>query len=242
MSCINYSPDPKYFIKTYLQMAFNTLPNNMPGKPEPFTLHVPDKELSEFHELLRLSKIAPATWWNQHNDGRFGVSREWLIQAKEIWLTTFDWRQHENRINKFPNFKIAIQDPEAGKVEIHFLALFSSRKDAIPFIFLHGFPSSFFELLPMMELLSQKYTPETLPYHIIVPSLPDYGLSGSSSENAEMTLDRAARIMHQLMMDLGFNEGYVAQGGDLGSMLARIMSAKYDECKAFHRKYSLRIT
>ncbi|PON25864.1 epoxide hydrolase [Trichoderma gamsii] len=215
-------------------MAFNTLPTNMPGKPEPFTLHVPDKDLSEFHELLKLSKIAPATWWNQHNDGRFGVSREWLTQAKETWLTAFDWRQHENRINKFPNFKIAIDDPEAGKIDIRFLALFSSKKDAIPFIFLHGFPSSFLEILPMMELLSEKYTPETLPYHIIVPSLPNYGLSGSPSENVEMTLDRAARIMHQLMMDLGFSDGYVAQGGDLGSVLARIMSVKYNECKAFH--------
>lgn len=220
-------------------MAFGTLPTNMPGKPVSFTLHIPDKALIECHELLKLSKIAPATWWNQHDNGHFGVSREWLIQAKGTWLTTFNWRQHENRINKFPNFKIAIQDPEAGKIEIHFLALFSSRKDAIPFIFLHGFPSSFFEFLPVMELLSQKYTPETLPYHIIVPSLPNYGLSGGSSENIEMTLDRAARIMHQLMMDLGFSKGYVAQGGDLGSMLARIMSAKYNECKAFHRKSSL---
>ncbi|KAL9489604.1 hypothetical protein ACSS6W_001881 [Trichoderma asperelloides] len=216
-------------------MAFNIPPTNMPGKPEPFTLHVPEKELSEFYELLKLSKIGPATWWNQHTDGRFGVSREWLSQAKETWLTTFDWRQHEDRINKFPNFKMTVDDAESGKIDIHFLALFSSNQDAVPFVFLHGFPSSFLELLPMMELLSEKYTPETLPYHIIVPSLPDYGLSGSPSENVEMTLDRAARIMHQLMMDLGFSDGYVAQGGDLGSMLARIMSVKYDECKAFHR-------
>ncbi|PTB43513.1 hypothetical protein M441DRAFT_189529 [Trichoderma asperellum CBS 433.97] len=215
-------------------MAFNIPPTNMPGKPEPFTLHVPEKELSAFYELLKLSKIGPATWWNQHTDGRFGVSREWLSQAKETWLTAFDWRQHEDRINKFPNFKMTVDDAETGKIDVHFLALFSSNKDAVPIVFLHGFPSSFLELVPMMELLSEKYTPETLPYHVIVPSLPDYGLSGSPSENVEMTLDRAAGIMHQLMMGLGFSDGYVAQGGDLGSMLARIMSVKYNECKAFH--------
>ena len=220
---------------------FNVTPTNMPGRPEPFALHVSEKELSEFYELLKLSKIGPATWWNQHNDRRFGISREWLLQAKETWLTTFDWRQHEARINKFPNFKISIDDWESGKTEVHFLALFSAKKDAIPFIFLHGFPSSFLELLPMMELLSDKYTPETLPYHIIVPSLPSYGLSSGPSENVEMTLDQAARIMHQLMVDLGFTEGYVAQGGDLGSMLARIMSVKYMECKAFHGKFSVRL-
>ncbi|KAK4066313.1 uncharacterized protein Triagg1_8145 [Trichoderma aggressivum f. europaeum] len=188
----------------------------MPGKPEPFTMHVPEEKLSEFHELLKLSKVGPATWWNRHNDRRFGVSHEWLSQAKEIWLETFDWRQQEARINKFPNFKITVDDPESGEIEMHFLALFSSKMDAIPFIFLHGFPGSVFELLPMMELLLDKYTPATLPYHVIVPSLPNYGLSGSPNKNVEMTLDQAARIMHQLMIDLGFGEGYVAQGGDLG--------------------------
>ncbi|KAL7910616.1 Alpha/Beta hydrolase protein [Trichoderma velutinum] len=213
---------------------FDVTPTNMPGRPEPFTLHVPEEKLSEFHELLRLSKIGPATWWNQHTDRRFGVSREWLSQAKTIWLEAFDWRQHEERINKLPNFKITVDDPESGKIEIHFLALFSLKKDAIPFIFLHGFPGSVFELLPVMELLLDKYTPATLPYHVIVPSLPNYGLSGSPSKDVEMTLDQAARIMHQLMIDLGFSEGYAAQGGDLGSMLARIMSKKYRECKALH--------
>ncbi|PKK53464.1 hypothetical protein CI102_2082 [Trichoderma harzianum] len=213
---------------------FNVTPTNMPGKPEPFTMHVPEEKLSEFHELLKLSKIGPATWWNQHNDRRFGVSREWLSQAKEIWLETFDWRQQEARINRFPNFKMTVDDPESGEIEVHFLALFSSKTDAIPFIFLHGFPGSVFELLPMMELLLDKYTPATLPYHVIVPSLPNYGLSGSPSKDVEMNLEQAARIMHQLMIDLGFSKGYVAQGGDLGSILARIMSTRYKECTAFH--------
>jgi microsomal epoxide hydrolase len=216
---------------------FNIIPKNIPGKPEPFALHVPEKDLSEFRELLKLSNVGPATWWNQHNDLRFGVSREWLNQAKETWLSTFDWRKHEERINRFPNFKISIKDVEAGQIEVHFTSLFSTKKDAIPVIFLHGYPGSFVEFLPMMQLLADKYTPDTLPYHIIVPSLPDYGLSGGPSQNVEMTLDRAARIMNQLMIDLGFGEGYIAQGGDLGSMLVRIMSVQYKECKAFHGTY-----
>ncbi|KAL3463727.1 Alpha/Beta hydrolase protein [Aspergillus heterothallicus] len=156
------------------------------------------------------------------------------MKAKHTWLSEFDWRSHEEYINRFPNFKIPITDPEAGTVQIHFTALFSKRKDAIPIIFLHGYPGSFLEFLSMLELLVEKYTPETLPYHVIVPSLPDYGLSGGASENIEMTIDRAARLMNQLMLDLGFGNGYVAQGGDLGSMLARTMAVEYDACKAFH--------
>ncbi|KZL84312.1 epoxide hydrolase [Colletotrichum incanum] len=213
---------------------FKVIPKNVLGKPEPFNLHVPEQDLSEFRELLQLSKIGPVTWWNQHTDGQFGISREWLSQAKETWLTSFDWRKHEKHINSFPNFKITVKDVEAGQIELHFTALFSENKDAIPIVFLHGFPASFTEFLPMMQLLADKYTPETLPYHIIAPSLPGYGLSGSSSQNVEMTFEQAARIMNQLMIDLGFDKGYVAQGGDLGSLLARIMSVRYDACKAFH--------
>ncbi|KAJ5624637.1 epoxide hydrolase [Penicillium lagena] len=214
--------------------SFNTPPKNVSGTLEAFTLHVPEEDLSKFQELLKLSEIGPATWWNTQQDSQFGVSREWLSQAKNTWLNKFTWRDHEHSINKFPNFKIAISDEEAGQVDIHFAALFSKRKDAIPVIFLHGFPASFMEFLPMMQLLADRYTPETLPYHIIVPSLPDYGLSGSPTTDVEMTLTQAARIMNQLMLDLGFVDGYAAQGGDLGSMLARIMSVQYEECKAFH--------
>jgi hypothetical protein len=89
----------------------------------------------------------------------------------------------------------------------------------------------------MLQLMVEKYSPGTLPYHVIVPSLPDYCLSGGASENVEMTIDRAARIMNRLMLDLGFGDGYIAQGGDLGSMLARIMSVQYNACKAFHGTY-----
>lgn len=43
--------------------------------------------------------------------------------------------------------------------------------------------------------------------------------------------------MNQLMIDLGFGRnGYIAQGGDIGSDLARRMAKLRPECKAVHRK------
>ncbi|GIJ86533.1 hypothetical protein Asppvi_005422 [Aspergillus pseudoviridinutans] len=213
---------------------FDVPPGNVLTHLEPFTLHVSEEELEHFKKLLEMSNIGPTTWWNQQDDSRFGVSREWLLKAKDIWLSTFDWRKHEVYINNFPNFKVTIKETDSCQIDVHFAALFSKRKDAIPIVFLHGFPSSFMDFLPMMDLLRNKYTPESLPYHIIAPSLPDYGLSGSLSQNLEMTLERAASIMNGLMIALGFEKGYVAQGGDLGSMIARLMSVNHKECKAFH--------
>ncbi|KAL4948807.1 Alpha/Beta hydrolase protein [Aspergillus filifer] len=218
---------------------FSTLPPDTPGNPSPFTLHIPDADLATFKELLRLSPIGPPTYWNgppASNKTNYGITRSWLQTAKETWLdeSKFSWRKQEEYINSFPNFKIPVSDADSGDVSIHFAALFSKREDAVPVMFLHGYPGSFMEFLPLMELLVKKYTPETLPYHVIVPSLPDYCLSGPASEGVEMTLDRAAGILNGVMANLGFGDGYVVQGGDLGSMLGRIMSLDYGGCKSLH--------
>lgn len=158
-----------------------------------------------------------------------------MIEARDEWLE-FNFHQFENDVNLFPNFRISIEDPDHGTVPIHFVGLFSKKHDAIPIIFMHGWPGSFLEFRPMLRLLTQRFTPETLPYHIIVPSIPGYGLSSSGNLENELTLNQAPRLMHQLMMELGFGTGYVAQGGDVGSNLAGQMSARFKECNAYHRK------
>lgn len=42
------------------------------------------------------------------------------------------------------------------------------------------------------------------------------------------------RITNKLMSALGFSSGYIAQGGDLGSLVARQSAVRFPECKAFH--------
>ncbi|EAW25566.1 epoxide hydrolase family protein [Aspergillus fischeri NRRL 181] len=242
MGCVNDTVDhtlkrPYFFPGTAtVPMAcdFGNIPRNIPGKPQVFSLHVPDQDVADFRALLKLSKIGPRTWWNEHMDGSFGVSRHWLIKAKDIWLNDFDWRQQEANINSFPNFKIAVNNPEHGQLSVHFVALFSARPDAVPIIFMHGWPGSFLEFFPMLNIMTKKYTPESLPYHVIVPSLPGYGLSADIGHEKEFTLDSAAQVMNQLMIDLGFGKGYVAQGGDVGSTLSLILLRKYKGCKAAH--------
>ncbi|KAL1845396.1 hypothetical protein VTK73DRAFT_588 [Phialemonium thermophilum] len=229
--------------------SYASVPSGAPGRPEPFTLHVPEPELDDFRQLLRLSKIAPETWENseRHGDANLGLTREWLVQARDAWLDDFDWRAHEAYINSFPNFRIRVPDhaapagqqqqqeeEEEGHLDLHFAALFSTRPDAIPVVFMHGWPGSFLEFLPMLDLLRVKYAADQLPFHAVVPSLPGYTLSGGPPRTRDFTLSDAARAMHQLMVELGFGGGYVAQGGDVGYFLARIMSATYDGCKALH--------
>jgi microsomal epoxide hydrolase len=118
---------------------------------------------------------------------------------------------------------------------VHFTALFSSKPDAIPIAFFHGWPGSFLEFLPLMDHLRSKYTPETLPYHIIAPSLPGFGLSSDPPLDRDWKTADTSRIMHKLLIALGFGStGYLVQGGDIGSFVARNLAAHYTECKGMH--------
>ncbi|KAI9148733.1 epoxide hydrolase [Paramyrothecium foliicola] len=211
--------------------AFGSLPYGS-SAVKPFTLRVADKQIREFKSLLSVSKVGPETWYTNNGDGQFGTTREWLVRAKKAWLK-HDWRKQEKLINSFPNFMVIIENETAGATPIHFTALFSKRKDALPLLMLHGWPGSFLEFLPMLDILKNKYTPETLPYHVIVPSLPHYGLSGGPID-VELTITQAAQLMNQLMVHLGFGKGYVVQGGDVGSGVARVLSVLAPEVKAFH--------
>lgn len=83
-----------------------------------------------------------------------------------------------------------------------------------------------------------RYTPETLPYHIIVPSLPGYAFSSPPPLDRDFQLQDIAAIMHNLMCGLGFGSGFVVQGGDIGSKVARVMGATYDAVKAVHSKWA----
>jgi microsomal epoxide hydrolase len=149
-------------------------------------------------------------------------------------------RKSEEHINSFPNYKVTLND-RLGKFDVHFAALLSAAPDAIPIILLHGWPGSFLEFLPMLDIVRKKYSPEDLKYHFIIPSLPGYTLSAAQPVSVDFSQADAARIMNTLMLELGFKK-YIAQGGDVGSRVARVMSVEHEACQAIHRKHSIHIS
>lgn len=221
--------------------TFSTLPSGVKVQPTPFRISVSDSDLSQFRSLIQQAYIPPEQFYNKHANpatGKFGITRSWLIEARDYWLNKYDWRSRESFINSFPQYKQTVVGPTSGQTfDLHFAALFSEREDAIPVIFMHGWPGSFLEFIPMLDILRSRYTPSTLPYHVIVPSIPDYGYSirPGDSSLAELTTDYAAEAMNELMLSLGFDStGYIAQGGDVGYALARTMANNHSACKASH--------
>lgn len=216
------------------KMPYDSIPFKATLRPEKFTAHVSDQELEDFKQLLKLSKLGPKTYENQNNnDERYlGIKREWLADAKSHWGTNYEWRKTEDRINSFPNFTVKIED-----IDVHFVALFSKKSNAVPLTLLHGWPGSFLEFLGVCDVFKEKYSEDDLPVHIIVPSLPGYGYSSGPPLDRDYTVSDMARIIDQLMTGLGFGDGYVSQGGDIGSFVSRVLGGQYDTCKAVHREF-----
>jgi len=201
---------------------------------KPFKAHVEEEKLQHFRKLLELSPIAPPTFENTNSGRDYGINREWLQKAKDAWLHDFDWRKQEDRINSFPNFKATVEDSQGNLLDIQFLALFSEKPDAVPIAFFHGWPGSICEFLDILDMLKNKYSPQDLPYHVIVPSLPGYAYSSGPPLGTDYSIPLAASAMDNLMRGLGFGSGYLAQGGDLGSFVSRFLAMTSDSCKGMH--------
>ncbi|KAJ7645429.1 Alpha/Beta hydrolase protein [Mycena polygramma] len=223
-------------------MSFTKLPATAKSTPTPFKVAVPDAAIDELQTLLKLAKVAPPTYESLRPDAKFGVTTDWIQKAKNEWAN-FDWRKVEARINAFPQFKIPVADTDGTSFDIHFLALFSEKPDAIPILMLHGWPGSFLEFLPILTMLSTRYTPATLLCHIIVPSLPGYAFSSPSPLDRDFQLQDVARLFNSLMVQLGFDTyvlyqlNLLHQGGDIGSLTARVLVSEHANCKAIHSNF-----
>jgi microsomal epoxide hydrolase len=70
---------------------FATLPVAATIAASPFKITIPDEQIQEMRTLIKLSKPPPQTYEGAQKDGRFGVTFEWLANAKQKWLNEFDW-------------------------------------------------------------------------------------------------------------------------------------------------------
>lgn len=216
-----------------MKHSFSVCPTTVAGLRS-FEIQIPQTDIANLNQLLQLSRIARPAIDNSGVIEKWGVSRDWLITAVWKFQHDFDWRFHERRINDVPNFKLKVEHDESV-FDVHFAALFSKNPDAIPIVLLHGWPGSFLEFLPILEKLQAQYAsdPASLPYHIIVPSLPGFGFS-QVSDKVRVQQDVVVHVINKLMIQLGFAGKYIAQGGDVGSELVKKMILRCPEVKAAH--------
>ena len=71
--------------------SFAKLPAGAAGAAQPYEVAIPQDELDSLQTLLRYSRLAPLNYENTQEDGRLGITRKWLEDARTKWQHDFDW-------------------------------------------------------------------------------------------------------------------------------------------------------
>jgi pimeloyl-ACP methyl ester carboxylesterase len=153
------------------------------------------------------------------------------------WLNRYDWRIHEAELNQLPQFTLPIQVEGFDFLNVHFVHQQSSQKNAIPLIFIHGWPGHFHEvsktLKPLTEPLHEEGEGQHQAFHVVAPSIPGFAFSSNPTRKG-FDIRKVAETFNKLMLSLGY-EKYVAQGGDWGSSISRVLGLMYPEnCVGVH--------
>jgi pimeloyl-ACP methyl ester carboxylesterase len=178
-----------------------------------FTIDIPQSQLDDLRQRIAATRWPdeiPGLGWSR------GVPLPYLRELADHWLHRFDWRAVEARLNRYPQFITEIDG-----ANVHFLHVRSAVPDATPLLITHGWPSTGFEFIEIIDALTDPVAhggTEADAFHVVIPTIPGYGFSGPISQTGWDT-DRVARAWAELMRRLGYDR-YVAQGGDWGSPIS----------------------
>src|ERR671917_614908 len=176
-------------------------PNHADAEIRPFRIEVPQGDLNDLMDRLARTRwanelpldagtpqtgIVPPGW-------EYGVPVSYVRGLVERWLTAYDWREWEAKLNEIPQFTTTIDGQN-----VHFLLVRSPEPDALPLILTHGWPNSVVEFLGLVGPLSDPRAHGTE--------------EGWDSQ-------RIARAWAELMRRLGYDR-YGAHGNDAGAIVA----------------------
>jgi pimeloyl-ACP methyl ester carboxylesterase len=185
----------------------------------PFRIDIPDVDLDDLRQRLRLTRWPEAETvddWSQ------GIPLDYLRRLCAYWLEHYDWRAAEARLNRFPQFRTEIDG-----LPIHFIHARSPHEGALPLVMTHGWPGSIVEFHKVIEPLTDPVRHGGIAadaFHLVCPSLPGYGFSGKPASTG-WGIERTADAWDTLMTRLGYPR-YAAQGGDWGAQVSTAMGMR----------------
>src|SRR5437588_8149495 len=188
----------------------------------PFHVDIPEEDLDDLRR-----RITATRWPSKElvQDRSQGVQLATMQGLARYWMTDYDMRRCEARLNALPLFKTEIDG-----ADIHFIHVKSKHENALPLIMTHGWPGSVIELLetvgPLTDPTVHGGSAEDA-FDLVLPSVPGYGFSAEPTEIG-WDLGRTARAWAELMRRLGYTR-YVAQGGDVGAGGTDAMSRQAPE-------------
>ena len=178
-------------------------------------------------ELVDLRRRIAATRWPEKEtvaDPSQGVQLATMEALARYWMTEYDWRKCEARLNDVPQFITEIDG-----LDIHFAHVRSKHEDALPVIVCHGWPGSMIEQLKIVDLLTDPTAhgaSASDAFHVVIPNMPGYGFSGKPTTTGWDPI-HIGRAWVELMKRLGYTQ-FVAAGGDWGGIVVDVMAGGRD--------------
>jgi pimeloyl-ACP methyl ester carboxylesterase len=182
----------------------------------PFHADIPKEALEDLRRRIEATRLPSKELVENRSQG---VQLATIQELARYWVTDYDWRKAEAKLDAVPQFTTEIDG-----VDIHFIHVKSKNEHALPLIMTHGWPGSVIELLETIGPLTDPTAhggKQEDAFHLVLPSLPGYGFSGEPTELGWES-GRTARAWADLMHRLGYTR-YVAQGGDVGALVTDLM-------------------
>ncbi len=195
---------------------------------EPFAVEVDQAVLDDL-----VARIERTAWPDQPADvtWELGVDGRYLRDLAEHWAHGFDWRTQEARLNTtLPGLRARV-----GELDVHVARLPAvGGRGRPPVVLLHGWPSSYCEMLELAPALADPGAHGGDPadaVEVLVPSLPGHGFSSIPTRTG-FGADEAADVIRDLVVDGLGHERFVAHGGDRGAFVATSLGHRHPDAVA----------
>jgi Epoxide hydrolase N terminus len=123
--------------------------------PHPFKIAVEESLYSFIQQRVATGRIPQGFDFPPGKEWTYGVPPAEMARLKEYWITKYDWRAVEARINShLKMFTLSIE--HGGETfTMHFVHHRSENEGAVPILFQHGWPGSFLEVSGMSNNFPQ---------------------------------------------------------------------------------------
>lgn len=183
---------------------------------EPWRIAVEPLVLDDLRDRLRGTR-----WPDELEGGGWsrGTDRAWLEGFVADWAE-FDWPAYEARLNELDHRRVVVDG-----TGVHVVCRFSRSPSAMPLVLLHGWPSSFLQLLPVLPLLADP--DDGSGFHAVALSLPGYGFSDRPTRPGT-DVAHIADLVVGVLAELGFPR-FLVRASDLGAGVAGQLALRHPE-------------
>jgi pimeloyl-ACP methyl ester carboxylesterase len=188
---------------------------------EPFEISIAEDVLEDLRRRIAGTRWAPSIpgmGWD------YGFDADYLRKLAGQWLSDYDWRAAERRMNAFSHYRAKIDD-----IPIHFILHRGKGPAPIPLILTHGWPWTFWDMHKVIGPLSDPGAHGGDPadaFDVVVASPPGFTFS-TPLPRTGLTAEVIGDLWHKLMTEVLGYPRYAAAGGDWGARMTEQLGHKY---------------